>query len=209
MLRPFLLTIPMLLAPGCHQFSAGSAVKVSETKQTPVKAQSIGNCWIFASAAWVESLHLTTTGKAINISESYWTYWHWYEQLLSRPHSVAMETGGTFAGTKMLVTKYGYMLEEDFAKVAHPADPKRDETALNYIHEQLAEGGALSDPASRTEENIKKHLDEAFGARMTEIESRVKDPATLEIDSISPMCPKQRSITTTSATANKSSSQES
>jgi aminopeptidase C len=49
---------------------------VTDIKNSAVKNQSIGNCWVYATIGWAESLHLTQTGKELNLSESYVTYWH-------------------------------------------------------------------------------------------------------------------------------------
>ena len=37
---------------------------------TPTERQSIGNCWIYAQATWVESMHKRATGEDIDISQS-------------------------------------------------------------------------------------------------------------------------------------------
>lgn len=79
------LALPLILAVsmnGCgqrpHQVSA---IDVTDVHHTPSKRQSIGNCWLYATATWVESLALTETNESHNISETYWTYWHWYDSL--------------------------------------------------------------------------------------------------------------------------------
>ena len=53
---------------------------ITQVDHTKVKRQAIGTCWICASASWVEALNKRATGREANVSESYWTYWHWYEQ---------------------------------------------------------------------------------------------------------------------------------
>ena len=50
--------------------------------ESSVKRQSIGNCWIYASVGWVESLHLRATGEVYDLSETYVSYWDWYEKLV-------------------------------------------------------------------------------------------------------------------------------
>ena len=47
-----------------------------------MKSQAIGNCWLYATAGWVESLHKGAAGKDIDVSEAYWNYWYWYSQLV-------------------------------------------------------------------------------------------------------------------------------
>ena len=59
-----------------------SAVRVTEVKHSKtVKQQTINNCWIYSAASWMESLSAITTEEELNVSESYWAYWHWYHQL--------------------------------------------------------------------------------------------------------------------------------
>ncbi len=56
---------------------------ITDVDHSAVKRQSIGNCWIYAEASWVESMHLSATGEKFDASQSYWTYWHWYKQILA------------------------------------------------------------------------------------------------------------------------------
>src|SRR5262245_1995913 len=55
----------------------------TDVNQSDVKRQSIGNCWLYATASWSESLNKSATPNdpIPNFSESYWTYWHWFEQI--------------------------------------------------------------------------------------------------------------------------------
>src|SRR5688572_14957685 len=54
---------------------------IVDVGQTAVERQSIGNCWIYAHASWIESMHQTASGAAVDLSQSYWTYWHWFDQI--------------------------------------------------------------------------------------------------------------------------------
>lgn len=179
--RTKILLLIAALASGCQE-NIGSDISVTDVKHTEVKDQSIGNCWLYASAAWAESLHLAATGSQINISESYWTYWDWYEELLGHPYSIYMEAGGFFSDTKQLIEKYNYMLEKDFLKEeAKEILSKRQEEALVYINEMLAPGGELNGPDTRTPERIKKHLDKAFGVEMDKLLGKVKPADKLKV----------------------------
>ena len=55
--------------------------EIVNVAQTDVERQSIGNCWLYAHASWVESMNMTATGEDFDISQSYWTYWHWFDQI--------------------------------------------------------------------------------------------------------------------------------
>ena len=61
--------------------AASNMLAVSALAGAPVKEQTIGNCWLYASVAWAESLHQIATDETRDLSESYLTYWHWYEQI--------------------------------------------------------------------------------------------------------------------------------
>src|SRR5688572_13571362 len=63
--------------------ASGHSDDITSIPQSSVKRQSIGNCWAYATASWVESLHLDATGKQLNVSESWMTYWHWFDQIVS------------------------------------------------------------------------------------------------------------------------------
>lgn len=86
---------------------------VVNVPHTPVERQAIGNCWIYAEATWAESMHLAATGETFDVSQSYWTYWHWYEQILTSEWG-EIDTGGNFGTASRLVRKYGVVAERDF-----------------------------------------------------------------------------------------------
>ncbi len=170
-----------LFALGCQK-NTDSDLNVTDVKHTEIKDQSIGNCWLYASAAWAESLHYTATGSKINISESYWMYWDWYEEILGNPHSQSMSTGGFFSDTKDIIARYDYMLEKDFIKEdAKEPLSKRQEEALAYMNQVLAPGGELSGTETRKPELIKKHLDKAFGVDIAKVMSKVKPADKLKV----------------------------
>src|SRR4051812_13145998 len=55
--------------------SGASTDPIVDIDSSHVKRQSIGNCWIYATASWAESLVKQAEGTEPNMSESYWTYW--------------------------------------------------------------------------------------------------------------------------------------
>jgi hypothetical protein len=64
-------------AVACDDGVDSSEDDVTDVKNTSVKNQSIGNCWVYATSGWAESLHLTHTAQHLNLSESWLSYWHW------------------------------------------------------------------------------------------------------------------------------------
>ena len=84
LLRSLILPAVLAFAPtltACD--GTGSETdNITDVEHTDVERQSIGNCWLYAEASWVESMHLSATGEKFDVSQSYWTYWHWYEQII-------------------------------------------------------------------------------------------------------------------------------
>ena len=82
---------------------------ITDVNHTDVERQSIGNCWLYAQASWVESMHLTATGEAFDTSQSYWTYWHWFDEIKGGFED-EISTGGNQWTSNALVKKRGLMI---------------------------------------------------------------------------------------------------
>lgn len=146
---------------------------VTDVKNTNVKNQSIGNCWIYASIGWAESLRLTHSGEQLNLSESYTSYWHWYEEIaggapgqssIAQLDKGQISTGGWFGLAAELMRRYGVIDEGAFiAEEAEAARSSRQSQALNAINASL-KSGALKDPAARRDRKlVRQELDKAWG----------------------------------------------
>ena len=62
--------------------TGSSTDDITQVDHSKVKRQSIGNCWLYATTSWLEALNKARHGRREqNTSESWLTYWHWYEQL--------------------------------------------------------------------------------------------------------------------------------
>lgn len=172
-LRAFPLVALMAAAtalPACTSNQAveevgGSESEITDVPHTAVERQSIGNCWIYAQATWVESMHLAATGEHFDVSQSYWSYWHWFDQIVAGEVSNGeVNTGGWWRTANEIVDKYGLISEEKFI----PADALnemsyRQETALEAINKSL-ESGVLSDPAKRRDRTVvRAEMDKAWG----------------------------------------------
>ena len=186
-LIPFLL---LLSACGKHSSSdaltAPSSInkgKITSVDHTWVKRQSIGNCWIYAMATWAESLHLTATGRKVNISESYWTYWSFYNSLVKgkfdkdpKKKTKTITTGGTFYVAKKIIQKHGYMLEGDFILSERNARMSKIQKKVEkLINKEIQKGGALHRKSERTPRKVKRFLNKAFGIKASVF--RKKKPA--------------------------------
>ena len=162
-----------VLAPACSGDDVGSQDEdITDIAHTPVRDQSIGNCWLYASVGWVESLHLRGTNEALNLSESYLTYWHWYDQIV-QPSFAELQDGGWFRTAVDLMTRYGLMDEASFLPdEAAEERSARQESARANLNAALAPrsqnpgnpfAGRLSSKTKRTPGNVRRVLDEAFG----------------------------------------------
>ncbi len=137
---------------------------ITQVSHTKVKRQSIGNCWLYATTSWLEAMNKAATGEERNTSESWLTYWHWYEQIANGGARDEISTGGSYGTAADLIVRYGIMDEADFIPSEENAEmSNRQSTALNAINASL-KTGALSDPAVRRDrKEVRKELDRAWG----------------------------------------------
>ena len=168
-IRSFLrsLIVPALLAlaptlAGCTEGTGSQTDDITDVEHTDVERQSIGNCWLYAHATWIESMNLTATGTAFDVSQSYWTYWHWYHQILEDGAS-EIETGGGFSVANDIVLRRGVMPEKSFIKEDTTSEmSSRQASALTAINNELKDG-RLKDFSARSDRAlVRKVLDEAW-----------------------------------------------
>ena len=161
-------------AAGCSSETGNNTDDITNVANTSVKNQSIGNCWVYASLGWAESLHLTQTAEQLNLSESWISYWHWYEGIAGPPKglfSIAqvgkdgkVSTGGWFGLAAELMRRYGVIPEGNFIpEEAEAARSSRQSSALAAINASLT-SGALKDAAARKDRKlVRAELDKAWG----------------------------------------------
>jgi hypothetical protein len=185
-LRPLALAAAGLL--GCSSSgdadSGTSSDEIVNLPHTDVKNQAIGNCWLYATASWVEALHAGATAEKVDLSESYWSYWHWYFQIVwsadegpgnQFAEMKELETGGGFIFAAHILKYAGAMREGDFIpEEATSTTSRRQSSAQSALNKSLREG-ALKDKAARRDMAlVRKEMDAAWGlstdviARMTE-----------------------------------------
>lgn len=167
------LAVPSLVG-ACSAPDGGTTASddVVVLPHTDVKNQAIGNCWLYATGSWAEALHKSATGEAVDLSESYWSYWHWYLQLLwsADPSPTngwgnlkEIKTGGGFYLSAHILKHFGAMREGDFIPEDQgAATSRRQSSALSAINKSLREG-ALKDPAARRDKDLlRKEMDAAW-----------------------------------------------
>jgi hypothetical protein len=150
-------------APGAYQFA------IVDVPHTTVERQSIGNCWLYAQASWVESLQLSAKlateadPEELDVSQSYWTYWHWFDQVTGYMYDDEISTGGGQWKSNALVRERGLMLEADFV----PEDALnemsyRQSSALSKINTELKSGALSTREAREDGELVRKVFDDAW-----------------------------------------------
>jgi hypothetical protein len=169
-----LLAVGATFAAGCslaadadlddEEETAASEDAIVDIDNSRVKRQSIGNCWLYATASWAESLAKQVPGASEqNMSESYWTYWHWFDQIANGSTANEISTGGWYATAVEIISRYGIMNEGSFIPSEATAEMSlRQKTALDKINTAL-KSGALSTPEARRNRTlVRKELDKAF-----------------------------------------------
>ncbi len=165
------LVVAPLSFVGCDKQPVNSSdTLVTDVAHTTVKRQSIGNCWIYAQATWLESKLLSASGQELDVSESYWTWWNWYDQLVGS--SVReVETGGFWGTSARIIMKHGFVLENDFIPSEGGVEMSLAQAqALETINTALKPGGVLARRSRRTPARVRQVLDQAFGSNMAQSE---------------------------------------
>jgi hypothetical protein len=140
-----------------------STSDITNIEQSDVKRQSIGNCWLYAVHSWAEGLNKRATGTALNLSESYLTYWHWFEQIANGGAGQEIRTGGSYSVGVSLIGRYGMIAEGDFLPQEADAEMSGvQKRALDAMNLSL-KSGVLKDPAKRRDRKVvREELDKAF-----------------------------------------------
>jgi aminopeptidase C len=163
--------LALLAFSACDDGIDSSTDDVTDIQNSSVKNQSIGNCWVYATVGWAESLHLTHTGTELNLSESYVSYWHWFEGIagakdqpkLATLQGDEISTGGWYGIAVELMLRYGVMDEGAFIPEEAEAQlSTRQEQALAAINESLKNGKLRTPEARRDRALVRAELDKAW-----------------------------------------------
>lgn len=174
--RRLSLLLTCLFAAGCGPATEATVGGADETEadwlqdeapvtwvdQSKVERQSIGNCWVYATTGWAESLNESATGRELNLSQSYMTYWHWFDQIAnSRVDSIS--TGGSYYTGLNIFDRYGLMTQREFIPLEASSEMStRQEQALNAINASLKSGALATKEARRNRELVRQELDRAW-----------------------------------------------
>jgi hypothetical protein len=158
-------------APDAEEEISASTDPIVDIGGTAVKRQAVGNCWLYAGASWAESLVKQATGEELNMSESYWTYWHWFDQIANGRVGSEIQTGGWFSTAVEIMARYGIVSEEAFIPAEATEERSlRQKAALTKINESLKTGVLSSPEARRDRAVVRQELDLAFELDTTVVE---------------------------------------
>ena len=167
-LHPLCL-IAALSASGCLDPSLEPELErresaIAEVSNTAVERQSIGNCWLYAAASWVESMNLAyqeaqgAPVEPLDVSQSFWTYWHWFDQVTGYMWKSEISTGGGTWQSSSIMRDRGLMKESDFVSDDSLAEMSaRQSAALSRINTAL-KSGELSTEAARGDRKLVRRV---------------------------------------------------
>ena len=150
---------------GSDDKAAGSADDIVDVPQSSLKSQSISNCWLYATMGWAESLHAATGEPELNISESYLSYWHWFDQLIwdGMPGKDAIVQEGFFNEGMDLMYRFGMMTEADFIPgEATSQSSRRQSSAMGKLSRSLKEGALKTVEARMDRALVRRELNAAW-----------------------------------------------
>lgn len=134
---------------------------IVDVAHTPVERQSIGNCWLYSEATWVESMALSADSSTeLDVSQSYWTYWHWFDQVTGFRVPDKIQTGGFQFRSHAIVRDRGLMPEGAFLPIDLESEMSvRQKSALTKINAAL-EAGDFEDADGK---KVREIFDDAWG----------------------------------------------
>lgn len=163
--QAFVLGAAVSAAAGCSSTppsAEASGDDITDVQHTSTKGQTIGNCWVYATVGWAESLNKSATNADADFSETYVSYWDWFDKIAGG--TTDLNPGGFWGDAIEILGRRGVINEGDFIpEESAAANSVRQKTALNAIKESIA-NGALKDPqAKRNGAIVRQELDKAFG----------------------------------------------
>lgn len=153
-------SLALTLLAACSSATSGTNSSESDVvsiDDTAVKEQTIGNCWLYATAAWAEALHLGATKETVDVSEGYWSFWYWFDEIVGGDLAGSELTlgapiveGGWWGVAAEIVQRYGWMKETDFRADATGTKADWHRAAVEEMNASL-QTGLLSDPRVRND----------------------------------------------------------
>lgn len=153
------VALSSLAFSGCSSESTpdDQSQDIGDNKNSGVERQAIGNCWLYATASWVEGMRIWKVGETEptpDLSQSYWTFFHWFDEIRSGASGAEISTGGNTWTALDIIRERGLMMEADFvAEDATSEMSSRQSSALSRINQELSTG-RLSASSSRDDAEL-------------------------------------------------------
>lgn len=165
------LVLASLLSGACatstDDATLGDDADITSIPRSGVRDQAAtGNCWLYATVAWAESLAVTADGKVPSYSTGYLVYWNFYEQILAAKSGFrGVEwTGGSWGRAAGLMARYGLMdLRAFTGRTAAGADAALSLDAMDAVNASLRSGALRTKGARSNGALVRRELDRAFG----------------------------------------------
>jgi LysM repeat protein len=156
-----LLVAGALLAGACVSSEddvGDDSAAITDIPTTSVLNQGMtGSCWLYATGAWIESLHASATGDtSTHYSPAYWNYWAWYLQIVGGASEI--DFGGFWRDAVDIIGQYGLMPLGEFI-VGEATRPLVAKTVINLA---LSSGSLKTREARSDGAKVRAVLDDAF-----------------------------------------------
>jgi hypothetical protein len=153
-----------ILAGACAGAPDDAAVRhddVTSVAPPPPVQQAIGNCWVFATNAWIEAMSARpANAHAVDLSEAYVSFLYWLDQISAPPapftrgQLFTLRPTGSWGIAADLLTRFGWMPETKFLNVpATSTFADRHQKAFEAVQHELSHG-ALETPAARADRQL-------------------------------------------------------
>ncbi len=133
---------------------------ITSIPESAVKHQGqTGNCWIYSTLAWVESIAANpVSGETKNLSVAYVNYWRWYDQITDGSQTVSY--GGWWGEAVELLARYGVASMGTFVNGDEAVVSVQ---AQNVLNEALSNGELSTAEARNDRAKVIAVLNRAWG----------------------------------------------
>ena len=160
-----LFALTSMACSGAPSEPSTTSDDITDVAHSSVKDEAIGNCWVYASTGWAESLHLRYSGEELNLSESWMSYVDWFYGIQSGDLDASgeLQTGGWFDEGQDWMSRYGVLDESFFIPGDENVQASQHQAAaLKAINASL-KSGVLSDVTKRRDKGVvRDELDKAW-----------------------------------------------
>lgn len=157
------------------EYAASSADAVTSVPASTVRDQKEdGNCWLYATTAWAQSMESAANpGQASPgaFSVTYLDYWDWFQKIttgkvtsktISDIENNDLDNGGSFGSAVELILQYGLVRASDFNGDGAMQDANVEGNALKIMATSLKSGKLATAAARANATLVRSELDRAF-----------------------------------------------